>query len=250
MPLCHIPSFRGVRRHDLQDLREFFSDFGASLAEIAKRCGPQAARDVRIDVPGLINGPEPVHATSRVLEDSNPNPTSGLINGSGANTNYSTFVTAPTPRCEPHAAGDTAHQPDPGCPQRQHCGEDALPFHSRSVSNFPIVGNGAFAEATLNVAPKVERVTPYQIYWAAYDANNGYARINVAELVKAMIGTESQLLGVGMVASVFTDVRERIPLSWKSFSPLIPLELTFGHPLANTVHMHVWGILWAEVARN
>jgi len=125
-----------------------------------------------------------------------------------------------------------------------------LPFHSRGLSNFPIIGNGAFAEATLNVAPKVEKVTPYQIYWAAFDANNGYARINVAELVKAMIGTESQMLGPGMIGSVFVDVAERIPLSWKSFSPLIPLELTFGHPLASTVQMQVWGILWAEVIRN
>lgn len=243
-----IPLFRGVRRHDLQDLREFFSDFGASLQDIAKRCGPQAARDVRIDVPGLINGPEPVHATSRAIEDLHPHP-SGLVNGAGDSTYNSDYVTVPVAkRCEPYA--DSAHTPDPGCQARQHCGEDALPFHSRSLSNFPIVGNGSFAEATLTVAPKVERVTPYQIYWAAWDANNGFARINVAELVKAMVGTESQLLGAGMVASVFSDVQERIPLSWKSFSPLIPLELTFGHPLANTVHMHVWGILWAEVARS
>ncbi len=255
MPLCKIPSFRGVRRHDLQDIREFFSNFGASLAEVAERYGPQAARSVRIEVPGLINGPEPVHAPSRVIEDDHTK-TSGLINGAGDRTNYgtnySTLVTAPasTGRCEPQALGDSAHQPDPGCSPRQNCGEDALPFHSRTLSHFPVIGNGSFAEATLTVAPKVERVSPYQIYWAAYDANNGYARISVAELVKAMVGTESQLLGAGMVASVFTDVKERVPLSWKSFSPVIPLELTFGHPLANTVHMQIWGILWAEVVKN
>jgi hypothetical protein len=246
MPSCNIPLFRGIRRHDPQDIREFFSNFGASLAQIAKRYGPQAARDVRIEVPGLINGPEPIHSTSRVHGDN----TSGLINGPG-DGNHSTFVTAPNGRpCEPQKSGDSAHQPDPNCPPRQHCGEDALPFHSRGLTNFPIVGNGVFAEATLTVAPKVERVTPYQIYWAAWDANNGYARINVAELVKAMVGTESQMLGPGMIGSVFVDVAERIPLSWKSFSPLIPLELTFGHPLSSSVYMHVWGILWAEVTRN
>ncbi len=248
MLLCNVPNFRGVRRHDLQDIREFFSSFGASLGEIAKRYGPQAAQRVRIEVPGLINGPEPVHATSRAFEDLNP-PTSGLINGPG-DRNHTNFVQAPTPRCEPHSAGDSAHETDPGCPPRQNCGEDALPFHSRTLTHFPVVGNGSFAEATLTVAPKVERVTPYQIYWAAYDANNGYARINVAELVKAMIGTESQMLGTGMIASVFTDVKDRVPLSWKSFTPSIPLELTFGHPLANTVHMQIWGILWAEVIKN
>lgn len=249
MHSCNIPLFRGIRRHDLQDIREFFSDFGASLAQIAKRYGPQAARDVRIEVPGLINGPEPVHSASRVYAGDHDN-TSGLINGPG-DGRQSTFVTAPTgSRCEPTSSGDSAHQPDPGCLPRQHCGEDALPFHSRGLSNFPIVGNGVFAEATLTVAPKLEKVTPYQIYWAAWDAANGYARINVAELVKAMVGTESQMLGPGMIGSVFVDVAERIPLSWKSFSPLIPLELTFGHPLADTVSMHVWGILWAEVVRN
>jgi hypothetical protein len=244
---CNIPLFRGIRRHDPQDIREFFSNFGASLAQIAKRHGPQAARDVRIEVPGLINGPEPVHSNSRVYGGDD---TSGLINGP-ADCHHPTYVTAPTgPRCEPQQSGDSAHQPDPGCSPRQHCGEDALPFHSRGLSNFPIVGNGTFAEATLTVAPKVEKVTPYQIYWAAWDAANGYARINVAELVKAMVGTESQMLGPGMIGSVFVDVAERIPLSWKSFSPLIPLELTFGHPLAATVSMQVWGILWAEVVRN
>jgi hypothetical protein len=249
MLTCKIPQFRGIRRHDLQDLREFFSEFGAALAEVTQRYGPQAARRVQIEVPGLINGPEPVHATSRVIEDS-----SGLINGPGGAT--PTFVTAPMshaspqPQCEARTAGDSAHHTDPGCGPRQNCGEGALPFNSRGVSVFPVVGNGAFAEATLTVSPKVEKVTPYHIYWAAWDANNGYAPIRIAELVKAMVGTESQMLGSGMVASVFSDVKERIPVTWKSFSPLIPLELTFGHPLPNTVHMHVAGILWAEVVKN
>ena len=73
------------------------------------------------------------------------------------------------------------------------------------------------------------------------------ARIPIAELVSAKVGTEEQLLGPGMVASVFQDVREKLPVTWKSFTPSLGLELTFGHPLADTVHMGVWGVLWAEV---
>ena len=76
-----------------------------------------------------------------------------------------------------------------------------------------------------------------------------YARIPIAELVSAKIGTEEQLLGPGMVASVFIDVKDKLPVTWKSFTPSLGLELTFGHPLPDTVHMGVWGVLWAEVTR-
>jgi hypothetical protein len=241
---CHVPKFRGLRRGDRQDAREFFENFGASLTAIAKRHGPKAALDVKIEVPGLINGPERVYATSRVIEES-----PGLINGP-AQTRHPTFVTAPTTGnpCgdEP---GDSAHKTDPDCPPRRNCGDDALPFNSRKAAGFPIIGNGAFAEATLTVEPKVQEVIPYEVYWAAFDVANGYARINIAELVSAKIGTEEQLLGPGMVASVFIDVKEKMPVTWKSFTPSLGLELTFGHPLANTVHMGVWGVLWAEVKR-
>jgi hypothetical protein len=240
-----IPQFRGIRRGDRKDAREFFESFGAALRSIAKRHGPQAALDVQIEVPGLINGPEPVHATSSVLDN-----TTGLINGPGQGR-QTTFVTAPTTgnACGQSQPGDSAHETDPDCPPRKNCGDDALPFNSRRAEGFPVVGNGAFAQATLTVAPKVQEVTPYEVYWAAFDVANGYARIPVAELVSAKIGTEEQLLGPGMVASVFIDVKDKLPVTWKSFTPSLGLELTFGHPLPDTVHMGVWGVLWAEVTR-
>lgn len=238
MTICQIPRFHGIRRGDRQDIRGYFEAFGAALAQIAKRDGPEAARRVQIEVPGLINGPEPVHATS------------GLINGP-AGQPHTTFVTAPTgaPQCPPQTAGDSAHEPDPGCEPRKNCGDDALPFRSRGNPNFPVIGNGDFAQSTLVVGPRVQEVTPHDIYWAAFDANNGYARIAVAELVSAVVGTEEQLLGPGMVASVFSDVKDRIPVTWKSFTPQLPLELTFGHPFPDTVHMQVHGVLWSEVKR-
>jgi hypothetical protein len=240
---CHVPTFRGVRRGDRKDAREFFESFGAALGRIAKRHGPQVARDVQIEVPGLINGPERVYATSSALEGM-----PGLINGPGQGQ-HTTHVTAPGSQCPPSEPGDSAHQTDPGCPPRRNCGEDALPFNSRRVAGFPVIGNGVFAEATLPVAPKVQEVLPYELYWAAFDVANGFARIQIAELVSAKIGTEEQLLGPGMVASVFVDINEKVPITWKSFTPSLGLELTFGHPLPNTVAMGVWGVLWAEVKR-
>jgi len=233
-----IPQFRGVRRGDRQDAREFFEDFGAALRSIAKRYGPQAARSVQIEVPGLINGPDPVHATSRIIEQP-----PGLINGSTV-THVHTPGACPQP--EP---GNSAHDTDPDCPPRRNCGDAALPFNSRKVSGFPVIGNGNFAEATLTVLPKVQEVLPYEVYWAAFDVNNGFARIAIAELVSAKVGTEEQLLGPGMVASVFIDVHEKLPVTWKPFTPSLGLELTFGHPLSDSVHMGVWGVLWAEVKR-
>lgn len=244
---CNVPLFRGLRPGDRQDAREYFESFGAALRRVAKRYGPQAARRVQIEVPGLINGLEPVHATSSVIEGP-----SGLING--PTTATSSWVTAPNrtgapPACEPSQPGDSAHNTDPDCPPRRNCGDAALPFNSRRVAGFPVIGNADFAASTLTVSPKVQEVVPYEIYWAAFDVNNGYARINVAELVSAKIGTEEQLLGPGMVASVFVDVKEKLPVTWKSFTPSLGLELTFGHPLPDTVHMGVWGVLWAEVTR-
>ena len=240
--MFNVPQFRGVRRGDRQDAREFFESFGAALGSIAKRFGPQAALDVQIEVPGLINGPDPVLATSSIIDGP-----SGLING----PTYSSHVQAPTSggNCPPNEPGSSAHENDPDCPPRRNCGYDALPFNSRKVTGFPVIGNGSFAEATLTVAPKVQEVLPHEIYWAAYDINNGYARLAVAELVSAKVGTEEQLLGPGMVASVFIDGKERLPVTWRSFSPLLGLEMTFGHPLPNSVHMGVWGVLWAEVKR-
>jgi hypothetical protein len=245
--MFNVPQFRGIRRGDRQDAREFFESFGAALGSIAKRFGPKAALDVQIEVPGLINGPEPVLATSAIIEGP-----SGLINGP---TN-STWVQQPGGgnaagggSCPPNEPGGSAHENDPGCPPRRNCGAAALPFNSRKAAGFPVVGNGSFAEATLEVAPKVQEVLPYELYWAAFDVNNGFARLAVAELASAKVGTEEQMLGPGMVASVFLDTKEPLPITWKEFTPSLPLELTFGHPLPNTVHMGVWGVLWAEVKR-
>lgn len=236
---CNIPTLRGLRHCDRKDAREYFEEFGASLRAIAKRFGPQAA--LNVEIPGLINGPERVHATSSVIE------ASGLINGSGQQ--HSSWVTAPTTGDCGNEPGDSAHKPDPGCPPRRNCGDDVLPFKSHGVSGFPIVGNGDFAMATLEVKPQVPEVTPYGVYWAAYDVANGFARLEVAELVSAKVGPEEQLLGQGMVGSVFLQT-ERLPVTWKSFTPSIPLTMTFGHPLPNTVHMRVWGMIWSAVKRN
>ena len=239
-----IPVFRGVRRGDHQDVHEYFEHFGAPVRQIAASFGPQAAQRAQIYVPGLINGPTPVHAATRALDEQ-----PGLING-GSTHPHSTFVQAPRASSgDCPTPGDSAHETDPDCPPRQNCGEDALPFNSRRVEGFPVVGNNSFAQATLAVAPKVQEVKPYELYWAAFDVNNGFARLAIAELVSAKIGTEEQLLGPGMVASVFMDAKGRMPLTWKSFTPSLPLELSFGHPLSDTVHMHVWGVLWAEVTR-
>lgn len=223
-----IPRFRGVRRNDHKDAREFFNEFGAALRSVYDRFGPQAARrvgfEVDLDQPGLINGPAPVQS-------------SGLINGP---------VTAPTGSC---SNGDSAHETDPSCPPRKHCGEDALAFQSRGLPGFPLIGNGDFVERVLQVTPRVQEVKPYAIYWAAFDANQGYAPLRVAEMSSAVVGLEPQLLSPGMVASVFSDIGERIPVTWKSITPQLPLELGFGHPLPATVHMHVYGVIWAEVTR-
>ena len=240
-----IPIFDGIRRADAKDVRDYFEQFGAALRQVAARYGPQAAQSVNIHVPGLINGPEPVHAATRALDEH-----AGLINGVGGRPS-TTFVQAPRSGsdCPPPEPADSAHVTDPDCPPRQNCGDDALPFSSRRLAGFPIVGNDQFAQATLPVAPKVQEVKPYEVYWAAFDVNNGYARLPIAELVSAKVGTEEQLLGPGMVASVFMDAKGRLPVTWKSFTPSLPLELAFGHPLSDTVHMHVWGVLWAEVLR-
>jgi len=239
-----IPRFRGVRRGDHKDAREFFDAFGAALRSVFKREGPEAARRVALEVdleqPGLINGPAPVQ-------------TSGLINGSGSTPN---FVTAPlgaqqqgNNSCPPQQQQGSAHETDQGCPPRQNCGYDSLAFRSRTVTNFPVVGNGSFAEATLTVTPRVQEIKPYAVYWTAFDANQGYAFLPVAELTNAVIGLEPQLLSPGMVASVFSDIHQRLPVTWKNVTPHLPLELTFGHPLSNMVHMHIYGVLWSEVIR-
>lgn len=145
--------------------------------------------------------------------------------------------------CAPYQ-GNSVHEGDPGCPPRQICGEDSWPIRTRTLSNFPVVGNGSFASAVADVKPSQNNLVPTRFWAAFYDsAIASQPRIH-GEVVNVSIGNTTQFLGEGQGTRVYEDLSVGVAVQWDTIYASIGAKFDLGHSFANTVTMQAYLTVW------
>lgn len=257
------PAFRGVRHCDVQDAAEWADTSARRMAQLERAIGPKAAsflvslfegRQGRLA--GAIQGVRPVEGTAEPLEARVRGAVNAALPGF-SRRHLNTVVAAvmeqmgstPTSgdpyaqRCEAFA-GDSVHESDPGCKERQVCGADVLPIRTRGVSGWPLAGSASgFAQQNYNASPTEDSLVPTAFWFRGFDSANAWALI-LTELVQVKIGSTDQNLNAGLSSQLYDDITVLVPVQWDRITPQLPAVLTFGHPFAAGVTLQVYGAIW------
>lgn len=227
------PSADSIRYRDVADAREYCDTFIHKLGRLVRRVGPKAFSNLILgfDLPmrerlavGSIGGGFDQYG--RPL----PDPT-GMPNNPYGGT------------CNPYAGG-SGSQPDPGCPPRQNCQADILPFQSRGQAGFPLLGNGTYTTASFEVKPTTYTLLPGAFYFRAFDSAQN---LIVGDVTSIQVGPTQQLLSnMALSSQVFADMCCEVPVAFERVTPQIPLVLTIGNAYSNQVGMQVVGVLWGD----
>jgi hypothetical protein len=209
--------------------------YGPVISRLVDRFGV----DKLIDAVGVPRLSDPGKAT-RLLARLGLLPELGLVGAINGPGYGSTPYTNP---CAPYQ-GNSVHEGDPGCPDRQICGEDSWPIATRLLSNFPVVGNGVFASAVADVKPTQANLTPTRFWAAFYDEEIAAQPRIHGEVVNVSIGNTTQFLGEGQGTRVYEDLSVGVAVQWDNIQASIGAKFTLGHTFASTVAMQAYLTVW------